>query len=127
MIAMLQNPASQVPRAMPFFCPLCPTTFPTRKLLLEHLRSDPELEHKTFRFGAAESSQYPQLRQQGVLACPRGCGAFFNGGDHCVSQPLELRMVEGPFTASALSQILLGKRARCSPPESGEGTSSTTL
>ncbi len=65
---MTLTPTTQVQRAMPFACPLCLTTFPTRKLLLEHLRSDPELEHKTFRFGATESSLYPQLTQQGVFA-----------------------------------------------------------
>jgi hypothetical protein len=120
-IAMAQIPVSQVQRAMPFFCPLCPTTFPTRKLLLDHLRSDPELEHKNFRFGAAESSLYPQLQQQGVLACPRGCGAFFNGGDHCASKPLELHVqrarcrdrrqaaapaeLQGPYLATTIAGV----------------------
>ena len=85
-------PTIQPQRALPFSCPLCLTAFPTRKLFLEHLRSEPELEHKAFRFGATESPLYPLLQQQGVLACPRGCGALFNGGDQCTSKPLELHI-----------------------------------
>ena len=77
---------------MPFSCPLCLTTFPTRKQLLEHLRSDPEIEHKAFRFGATELGLYPQLKHQVELACPRECGAFFNGGNQCTSRPLELHV-----------------------------------
>ena len=80
------------PRALPFYCPICSTRYPTRKLLLEHLRSDPEEAHKILRFGACESPLYPVLQQQGVLACPLGCGAFFNGGDNGVSKPLDFHI-----------------------------------
>ena len=65
----------QSPRAMPFFCPLCETRYRTTKLILEHLRSDPELEHKTLRFGACESPYYLQLKHRGIMACPLGCRA----------------------------------------------------
>ena len=77
------------PRVLPFYCPICPTRYPTRKSLLEHLRSDPEETHKSLRFGACESPHYPELQQQGVLACPLGCGAYFNGGENSTSKPLE--------------------------------------
>ena len=83
---------SLLPRALPFFCLICPTRYPTRKLLLEHLRSDPEDTHKTLRFGACDSPVYHVLQQQGVLACPLGCGAYFNGGETGVSKPLEFHI-----------------------------------
>ena len=100
----------QTPRALQFYSPICPNRFSTRKLLLEHLRSDPEESHKTLRFGACESTHYPALKLQGVLACPRRCGAFFNGGDNGVSKPLELhirrrncgRRVEGTSVISGV-------------------------
>jgi len=79
-------------RVMPFFCPLCLTRYPTRKLPLEHLRSDPEIEHKTLRFGACESPHYPKLMQQRVMASPLGCGAYFNGGEQGISKPLEVHI-----------------------------------
>ncbi len=81
---MTTTPNVQTQRAMLFSCPVCLSAYPTRKLLLEHLRSDPEPEHKNFRFGATDSPLYPQLMHQGVMACPRGWGAFFNGGDQCI-------------------------------------------
>jgi hypothetical protein len=92
---MTTPPNIQPQRALSFSCPPCLSAYPTRKLLLEHLRTDPEIEHKTLRFGATESPMYPLLKQQGVMACPRGCGAFFNGGDQCISKPLKLHTGRG--------------------------------
>ena len=84
------NPAlASSHRTVLFSCPICPTRFTTRKQLLDHLRSEPDPSHKTLRFGAHDSAHYPQLLQQGVLACPLGCGAYFNGGEQGVSKPLE--------------------------------------
>jgi len=120
-ITMTTPPNIQPQRALPFSCPLCLSVYPTRKQLLEHLRSDPRIEHKTFRFGATESPMYPMLMQQGVMACPRGCGAFFNGGDKCISKPLELHIgrgrchdrrplaapteLNGPYMATTIARI----------------------
>ena len=108
-------------RAMPLYCPICPNTYPTRKLLLEHLRSEPEESHKTLRFGACESAFYPTLLQQGVQACPRGCGAYFNGEENVVSKPLELHIgrrncrdrrplapatkLDGPYLATTIDGV----------------------
>ena len=60
--------------------------------MLEHLRSKPEDSHKSLRFGARDSPLYPVLHQQGVLACPLVCGAYFNGVETGVSKPLELHI-----------------------------------
>jgi len=110
-----------LPRALPFFGPICPTRYPTRKLLLEHLRLDPEPAQKALRFGACESARYPQLQQQGVLSCPLGCGAYFNGGEHGVSKPLEFHVkrancrdrrplatpaeLDGPYMATTIAGV----------------------
>jgi len=90
-ISMDPSPSS-LPRALPFFCPICPTRYPTRKLLLEHVRSNPETSHKALGLGACESAHYPQLQQKEVMACPLGCGAYFNGGEHGDSNPLEFHV-----------------------------------
>ena len=108
-------------RALPFYCPICPNRYPTRKLLLEHMRSESEQSHKTLRFGARESAHYPALKLQGVLAYPRGCGAYFNGGDNAVSKPLELHIgrrncrdrrptaptteLQGPYLATTIAGV----------------------
>jgi len=84
------NPQTQ--RVILFSCPLCLTRYPTRKLILEHLKSDPEIEHKALRFGASESPHYPLLMRHGVMACPLGCGAYFNEGEKGISKPLEVHI-----------------------------------
>ena len=110
-----------LPRAIPFFCPICPTRYPTRKLILEHPRSEPEPAHKALIFGACESPHYPQLLDQGVMSCPLGCGAYFNGGEHGVSKPLELHVIrancrdkrpqaipaelDGPYLATSIAGV----------------------
>jgi hypothetical protein len=92
-MAVSLSPSSS--RALLYRCPICPSAYASRKLLLEYLRSDPEGSHKTLRFGACQSIHYPHLVQQGVLACPRGCGSFFNGGDNGVSKPLDIYIARG--------------------------------
>ena len=73
-------------------CPVCPARFTTRKQLLEHLRSEPDPDHKALRLGACDSPIFPVLTQHGVLACPLGCGAYFNGGENGTSKPLEFHI-----------------------------------
>jgi len=78
-----------------FTCSKCSTSFPSRKLLLQHLRSDNDDPHKTCRFGAAESHSYPTLLAHGVLACHRGCGALFDGGSDATSKPYDAHLARG--------------------------------
>jgi len=84
-------------RTLLFSCPICSTRFTIRKQLLDHLRSEPDPGHKALRFGACDSAHYPQLLQQGVLACPLRCGAYFNGGEHGVSKPLDFHVARANF------------------------------
>ena len=51
--------------------------------------------HKPVRFEACQSALYPQVVVQGVLACLRGRGAVFNGGDTGSSKPLETHIARG--------------------------------
>jgi hypothetical protein len=85
----------EAPPPLDFTCPTCSFIFPTRKLLLEHLRSAAYIGHKPFRFGACQSALYPQVVAQGVIACPHGSGAFFNGGDTGSSKFLEEHISRG--------------------------------
>jgi hypothetical protein len=94
-IIVLTPPSSIAPSPLVFTCPICTFNFPTRRILLEHLRSSSNNDHKSFRFGAYESPYYPLLVAQGVLAYPRGCGAFFNGGDTGSSKLLEASIARG--------------------------------
>ena len=43
----MASPPPQQPRSLLFNCPICPNRCPTRKILLEHLRSETEESHKT--------------------------------------------------------------------------------
>jgi hypothetical protein len=75
-----------------FSCLICNFSFPSRNFLLEHLHSASDDYHKPCMLRACLFTFYPHLVAQGVLTCPRGCGAFFNGGDTGFSKPLEAHL-----------------------------------
>jgi len=60
----------------------------SRKELLGHLRSAPGDQHELLRSQGLASALFPALLAQGVLCCPKGCGAFFDGGSQNTSKPL---------------------------------------
>jgi hypothetical protein len=125
-------------RGCNFACPICDSSFTTRKQLLDHLRTEPDPTHKTLRFNACASSHYPQLLQQGVLACPLGCGSFFNGGETGTSKPLEFHIgrancvdrrptapaaeLNGPYLATTITGVRASLTAQARSARSAPAT-----
>jgi hypothetical protein len=92
---MQDTSVSAPPPPLALTCSIFSASFPSRKLLLQHLRSDNDGPYNTSSFGAAESHSYPMLLAQGVLACHRGCGAFFYGGSDATSKPYDAHLARG--------------------------------
>jgi len=69
-------------------CPVCEGWFTTMKELLGHLRTAPGEHHELLRQHALSSPRQPALLSLGVMCCPKGCGAFFLGGNNNTSRPL---------------------------------------
>jgi len=69
--------------------PTCANLYSNKKELLHHLRTSSDEIHKTFRYDANNLAIEPTLLALGIFPCPRGCGAFFDGGTARTSRILE--------------------------------------
>jgi hypothetical protein len=83
-------------------CPTCANTYRNKKELIHHLRTSTDELHKIFRYDASKLDIEPSLLALGIVPCPRGCGAFFDGGTTCTSRSLVRRIGQGKCRARNL-------------------------
>ena len=86
LVAVGSSRHSPWPPGLP--CPVCEGRFTTKKEVLGHLRTTMGEQHDLIRQHALSSPHQPALLSLGVMCCPNGCGACFDGGNNNTSRPL---------------------------------------